>query len=112
MTATFNSDMLNFLKKLTGLSVYNPTHAWSPIGDFKKRNINLHLSTSPQYIRVLKHKLSSVLKDDWRKKAIVYTNTALDRQCIKTNLDKWLNETSDFCGDTLALYGDQESELK
>ena len=36
MTATFNSDMLNFLKKLTGLSIYNPTHAWSPIGDFKK----------------------------------------------------------------------------
>ena len=55
MTATFNQELLLNLSKLTGLSVYDPTHAWSPVEDFKKRNIDLHLVTTPQYIKVLKN---------------------------------------------------------
>ena len=31
---------------------------------------------------------------------------------IKIYIDKWLDETSEFIGDVMLLYGDQESELK
>ena len=54
MTATFNNMLLQNLTKLTGLSIPDPISTWGAIKDFKKRNIDIYLSTSPHYMRILK----------------------------------------------------------
>ena len=68
MMATTNNILLKNLIKLTGLSIYDPIITWGSIQDFKKRNIDIHLSTSYQYIRILKDKLVVGLKDNWKRR--------------------------------------------
>ena len=72
--ATNNNILLNILVKLTGLSIYDLISTWGSIQDFKKRNIDIHLSTSYQYIRILKDKLVVGLKDNWKRRQL-FTQT-------------------------------------
>ena len=44
--------------------------------------------------------------------SVVYTNTAEMTKKVKEYIDNWLNLDNPFEGDTILLYGSQESDLK
>ena len=67
---------------------------------------------TPQYIKYLKKGTSEILDNNVYKKAIIYTNTAVETDKLKKSLDTWLNKDMTFKGDVLSLYGQQEVELK
>ena len=112
MTATFNEGLKVLLQKMTGLTIGSQNYVWSKKEGFDKRHINMIVSTTTQYKKVMKDNVNDVLSMDWRNKVIIYTSTAKETNYLKEEIDFWLDEEDSLKGDSLAMYGEQEAEVK
>ena len=113
MTATFNQRMVNTLEKMIGIKILAHTnYFWSGREGMMKRQVQIEFQNTPQYLRIIKEKVSSVLGDNLNKKAIIYLSTAASIDKMKESLDSWVDYDHPFQGDSVLVFGGQEPELK
>ena len=86
MTATFDQQLLTLLGRMIRINSDKFNVKWSGITGFRKCNIDIEFSTTPQYLKFLKGELKSTLAKSTDRKATVYTNTAVETKKLKTIL--------------------------
>ena len=89
MTASFNVTLQLFLEKMSGLSIRTYSTFWTNARSFKKRNININITLSKHWMKIIKESLCEELKSDLSSKAIVYSSIATSAITIQDELDSF-----------------------
>ena len=112
MTATFNSELLEILQKMTGIQINNENIFWSDGASFDKRNIRIDFDLCFNRNVTFRDKLKETLGNDQTSKAIIYSSVAKTTEVIQDDVDDYLDGTDEVFGDTVVINGDLEQEWK
>ena len=72
---------------MTGLTTGSQNYVRSKKEGFDKCHINMIVSTTSKYKKVMKDNVNDVLSMDWRNKVIIYTITAKETNNLNEEID-------------------------
>ena len=112
MTATFNEKMKELLTKITGLKIRKECIFWSGASSFSRRNICMNVTLTVYKMKVIKEEIIKHLRNDEKRKAIIYSNVSSQVTSMREKIDTWLDNPDSIEGDTIVINGELTSEWK
>ena len=113
MTATMSMPLLSLFQKVSGITVDPLNYVWENPSSLSRRHISINMQITPSKIQHLtQQNIRDILRDNLKKKIILYTNTAKKAEQIKDNIDAFLDAEPSIKGDTLHIYGEMYSNVK
>lgn len=112
MTATFNMELCDRLETIIGIAINKKGFVWGDCDSMKRRVVTIRVDMCFCQLRKVCDEFIDTLKNNSKKKCIIYTNTAEKVQEVQKEIDYFLDVEEKISGDTLAIFGKLDSEVK